>query len=256
MLKKGLVIKEMIAVTRDEDSTAKQFRSILKKYAEDADLQCIKLKTLSPKSRGKKARAGKKKPDGVKVTTLGELVQIPESDITHLFNNEAMLAVSHAIEDLASEHREGELISTFQKLQNFLPQKKRYIGLSKDLDAVRVWGEGQPPKGCNRIDFIPIFRPELEKYWLVLFAGRKAHAVLVCHQVNRTDQFDKKIFAGFYSFNPFLVESIRRQFNLMSCGLDSIVNQWEKDYHFASPVMAEIERCFQTQPGKKKAGRS
>ncbi|MDZ4788449.1 MAG: DICT sensory domain-containing protein [Blastochloris sp.] len=178
------------------------------------------------------------------MATLGELVSIPEHDIIHVFNNEAMLAVSHAIEDLASEQRQGELISTFQLLENFKPQKKRYVGLSKDLDAVRVWGAGQTPKGCSRIDFIPIFRPELSKYWIVLFASPKANAVLVCRQVNESDTFQKKVFAGFYSFNPFLVESIKRQFNLMSCGLDHVVNQWEKDYHFASPCLKEIDRYF------------
>jgi hypothetical protein len=170
---------DMIAVTRDEDSTARQFRSKLKKYLEGADLRCIKLKIPSLKPRVKALKTGKKKPDGGKMTSLGELVQIPESDITHLFNNEAMLAVSHAIEDLASEQREGELISTFQKIDNFLPQKKRYVGLPKDLDAVRGWGQGQPPKGCNRIDLISIFRPELRKYWLVLFASPKRSATLL-----------------------------------------------------------------------------
>ncbi|NJK92450.1 MAG: hypothetical protein HC904_11820 [Blastochloris sp.] len=239
----------MIAVTRDEESANQKFRAKLKKYVESGNSKCIKVKsTPAPgllSSKKGKAKSKKKKSDTV-MTTLGELVNIPEHDITHLFNNEAMLAVSHAIEDMASEYREGELISTFQRLENFGPQKKRYVGLSKDLDAVRVWGEGTPPKGCSRIDFIPIFRPELMRYWVVLFASPKASAVLVCRQVNQTDSFQKKIFAGFYSFNPFLVESIRRQFNLMSCGLDYIVNEWEKDYHFGSPALKEINRYFQT----------
>jgi hypothetical protein len=219
-------------------------------------LQCAPLKSHSVGPTQKGGIRGTPKARGKKAITLGDMVTIPESDIIHLFNNEAMLAVSHAIEDLASEQREGELISTFQKMKNFLPQKKRYTGLSKDLDSVRVWGEGEPPKRCGRIDFIPIFRPELFKYWIVLFSSTKVKAVLICRQVNQSEVFTEKLFAGFYSFNPFLVESVRRQFNLMSCGLDYVVNQWEKDYYFAAPPLAQINQYFQQHRAKKTSDRT
>lgn len=233
----------MIAVTRDEESMERRFRVKLKKHAKNAQLKCLKLQSKPAASKN-----GQKKASAPKITTLGELVSIPQSDITHLFNNEAMLAISHAIEDLALEERKGELISTFQKLENFLPQKKRYNGLAQDLDAVRVWGQGLAPKGCPRIDFIPIFRPELLKYWIVLFSSPKVNAVLVCSQINKSKEFQNKIFAGFYSFNPFLVQSIQRQFNLMSCGLDCVVNQWEKDYRHTTPALKEVDRYFATTP--------
>ena len=40
-----------------------------------------------------------------------------------------MLAISHAIEDIAGEVRRGELMSTFQDFKNFLPHKSRYKSL-------------------------------------------------------------------------------------------------------------------------------
>ena len=45
-------------------------------------------------------------------TKLSDAVVLPTADVTHLFNHEAMLAVSHAIEDVALDTAEGELIST------------------------------------------------------------------------------------------------------------------------------------------------
>ncbi len=220
----------MIAATRDETQTHKRFSRLLKPYLAESNAKSL---PVAPGSHGRG------------VVTLGELVQIPRSDLTHVFNNEAMLAISHAIEDLAAEVRDGELISTFQNLNNFAPQKRRYVGLSKDLDAVRVWGSGTPPKRCGKIDFVPIFRPELEKYWLVLFASDTASTVLVCRQINQASTFDKKLFSGFYSFNPFLVQSIRRQFNLMSCGLDAVVQKLERELNIPTLSLKELSSYFE-----------
>jgi hypothetical protein len=222
----------MIAETRQEQQTRKRFAAKLKPYVQSLDSRCLRVQRHESK----------------KTVTLGDLVAIPQGDITHVFNNEAMLAISHAIEDLAGEVREGELISTFQKLDNFLPQKKRYLGLAKDLDAVRVWGNGMIPARCPSIDFIPIFRPDLEKYWIVLFASPESHAVLVCRQINTAKDFSNKVFAGFYSFNPFLTESIRRHFNLMSCGLDGVVAAWEKEFRLPSMSLKEINSLLADKP--------
>jgi hypothetical protein len=214
----------MIVKTRDEERTRRRFEKKLKPYVKKLDSRCLRVTHVG----------------GRKNTTLGDLVSIPEHDLTHVFNNEAMLAISHAIEDLAAEVREGELISTFQKIDNFLHQKKRYVGLSKDLDAVRVWAAGSPPPRSGNIDFVPIFRSDLEKYWVVLFSSPGSHAVLVCRQVNQATEFARKVFVGFYSFNPFLVESIRRHFNLMSCGLDGVIGEWERQFKLPSISLKEI----------------
>jgi hypothetical protein len=109
---------------------------------------------------------------------------------------------------------------------------------------VRVWASGPAPARPGNIDFIPIFRPELAKYWVVLFCSPQAHAVLVCRQVNDAKVFSKKIFAGFYSFNPFLVESIRRHFNLMSCGLDGMVREWERQFQMPSISLQDINNLL------------
>jgi len=224
----------MIAETRHEARTQKRFEKALQPYLHEYEAHMRSLEPHKAKQR--------------KMVRLGDRVEVPAADITHLFNNKAMLAVSHAIEDMASEIREGELISTFQNFDNFQPQKKRYKGIARDLDAVRVWGEGNPPKRCPQIDFIPLFREEMKKYWVVVFNSRQQHAALVCRQVNDADTLDRKIFAGFYTFNPFVVESFRRQLNLMSVGLDSVVAEFETQFKIPSLSLKEIRDYFEQDP--------
>lgn len=217
------------AVTANEEKAQRKFRRKLKPYLQELDPKSL---TLPP--------IPKRQED----VTLGDVLEIGPSDITHVFNNEAMLAISHAIEDLASDTGEGDLFSTFQKMENFEYQKKRYLALANDLDAVRVWAEGQPPKRCGKIDFVPILHKDLKRYWIVLFNSKNVHAALICKQVNRKMNFQDKAFVGFYTFNPFLVESIRRELNLVSCGLSSIIHQWEKELDLHSLSLNEIGQKF------------
>jgi len=175
---------------------------------------------------------------------LGDLVTIPDSDLHHVMDAGAMMAISHAIVDIAVEERHGELIATFQDFKNFLPYRKRYMGLAEDLDAVRVWGSGKVPQKCGKVDFIQADDQRLLRYWLILFDSDNAHSVLLCKQVNRAVKFEKKKFIGFYSFNPYLVQSIRWRFNLLSCGLSGVISHWEKSFPFPDLNMRDIERLI------------
>ena len=207
----------MICRTSEETKSERLFRNRIKPH-----LKAKKPRTLPASPRQRAAS--------------GEIVVLPVSDVTHLFNHEAMLAVSHAIEDLAADIGEGELVSTFQHVNHFVPQRERYLNLAKRLHAVRVWAEGEPPTGTASIDFIPIFHPELARYWVVLFDSEDIHAVLFCKQANGCCESPKKVFSGFYSFNPFLVRCIRRRFSLLACGMDGVVSHFER--HF-SPRMPD-----------------
>jgi len=218
----------MLAKTHCEHATTKRFQAKLKPYHHHFD-KCDKAVCVHHGRTQGKVR-------------LGDLVTIPNSDLHHVMDSEAMLAISHAIEDIASEVREGELIATFQEFKNFLPHKKRYMNLAEDLDAVRVWGCGPIPKNCGKVDFVQTEEERLRRYWLVLFDSPKARAVLLCKQMNRATQFLDKKFIGFYSFNPYLVQSIRWRFNLTSCGLNRVISHWEKSFPFPDLKMRDLER--------------
>jgi hypothetical protein len=218
----------MLAKTNCEKSTNKRFKAKLKPYHHHFD-KC---------SKAVRVHQGLKK----KQVRLGDLVKIPDSDLHHVMDPEAMLAISHAIEDIAAETRQGELIATFQSFENFLPEKNRYISLAEDLDAVRVWGCGPVPKNCGKVDFIQTDEERMKRYWLVLFDSEHTRAVLLCKQVNRAVKFADKKFVGFYSFNPYLVQSIRWRFNLLSCGLSKVIAHWEKSFPFPDLKMCDLER--------------
>jgi hypothetical protein len=218
----------MLAKTHCEHATTKRFKQKLKPYHHHFD-KCGKAVRVHHGRSADKIR-------------LGDLVTIPDSDLHHVMDPEAILAISHAIEDIAGEIRQGELIATFQDFKNFLPNKKRYKSLAEDLDAVRVWGSGEVPKNCGKIDFVQTEDPKLRRYWLVLFDSEEARAVLLCKQVNRATAFEDKKFIGFYSFNPYLVQSIRWRFNLLSSGLSRVMSHWEKSFPFPDLKMCDLER--------------
>jgi hypothetical protein len=76
---------------------------------------------------------------------------------------------------------------------------------------------------------------------MVLLDSVPCHAILFCKLVNRTADFADRKFVGFYSFNPYLVQSIRWRFNLLSCGLGKVVNLWEKSFPLPEIKAREIE---------------
>ena len=208
----------MICRTSEEKRSEKLFRSRLRPYLKTKKTRSI---PASPKARPQNP---------------SEIVVLPVAAVTHLFNHDAMLAASHAIEDLARDTGCGELIATFQRMENFSPQRDRYLEIAGEIDAVRVWAEGEPPARTSAIDFIPIFHPLLARYWVVLFESADIHAVLFCKQANDSREFSRKIFSGFYSFNPFLVRCIRRRFSLLAAGVDGVVAHFERNF---GPMMPE-----------------
>jgi len=220
----------MLAKTHCEKATTKKFRAKLKPYHHHFK-KCSKAIAVYNGRTQDKVR-------------LGDLVTIPDSDLHHVMDSAAMLAISYAIEDIAAEAGTGELIATFQDFKNFLPHKARYMGLAEDLDAVRVWGCGKPPQKCGKVDFIQADEAKLLKYWLVLFDSDHTRAVLLCKQVNKAEKFEDKKFLGFYSFNPYLVQSIRWRFNLLSCGLSKVISHWERSFPFPDLKMRDLDRLI------------
>ncbi len=224
----------MIAVTPCERRALKKFRFYIKQYAEPFQGSPLAVRLRhAPKTHK---------------TLLAERVCIPDSDAHHLFQPPLMQAISRSIEDIAAETGEGELIATFQDFDHFEEQKKRYCEISKKVDAVRVWGDGAIPKGCPKIDFVLSSHPKVSRYWMVLFDSPHCRAILLCKQINKATEFQEKKFVGFYSFNPYLVQSIRWRFNLLSCGLCKVVNLWEKSFPLPNLLMRDVDSYLKKFP--------
>ncbi len=221
----------MIAVTKCEKATAKKFNKAIKKYL------CPKKSTPSAVRVHQSRKKNKK-------ITLGEAVVIPDTDLHHVLDADTVLGVSNAIIDLSSEVRGGDLIVSFSDFEDFKQYQTLLESISKDSDCVRIWAYGKTPKNRKNIDFIPMQHKKLQNYHLVLFQSDKSRAVLVCRQINNAKKTQDRKYLGFYSFNPYLVESIRWRFNLVTCGISKLVKAWDNSLPLPDLHMKEIDQLL------------
>ncbi len=233
----------MIAVTKCEKATAKKFNKAIKKY-------------LCPKKSTPNALRVHQSQKKNKKITLGAAVVIPDTDLHHVLDADTVLAVSNAIIDLSSEIRGGDLITSFPDFEDFKPYKALLESISEDSDAVRVWAYGKTPKNRKNIDFIPMQHKKLQSYHLVLFQSDKSRAVLICRQINNAKKAEDRRYVGFYSFNPYLVESIRWRFNLVTCGVSKIVKAWDNSLPLPDLHMKEIDQLLEKAKPKALPKRS
>ncbi|CAB4242465.1 conserved protein of unknown function [Methylacidimicrobium sp. AP8] len=177
------------------------------------------------------------------------LVESPNEDQLHVFGGNQVRAMGHAVEEVAFHSGRGELIALFPDLEAFLPLRERYGQLARKPCRIRVWAPGTPPKRCPKIDFVVSVHPRLAKYRLYLFSGEDRSALVCCKQLsrvrcssngNREALACQERYIGFCSFDPYVVESVRWRFNLLSCGLEKLVRRWEGFFPLPTPPLRAI----------------
>ena len=146
----------------------------------------------------------------------------------YLFDAEAILAGSHAIEELALEAANGFLLATMQEFKNFEPHRERYWQLAATLEEARVIGKGKRPARHGHLKFIAINHKTLESFWTVLYQGHHCQAMLMCRQANGATVFEQKRFDGFYTFNPDLIHRVRRDIEEILSGRASQMREFER----------------------------
>ncbi|VVM04396.1 hypothetical protein MAMT_00059 [Methylacidimicrobium tartarophylax] len=182
------------------------------------------------------------------------LVEAPNEDQLHVFGGNQVRAMGHAVEELALHSEGGELIVLFPDLDAFSPLRERYAQLAKKPCRVRVWAPGTPPKRCSKIDFVVSVHPRLAKYRLYLFSGVGRSALVCCKQLGRAKGNGEREplacqerYVGFCSFDPYVVESVRWRFNLLSCGLEKLVRHWEGFFPLPTPPLRAINDFVKSQ---------
>jgi len=128
----------------------------------------------------------------------------------YLFDAEAILAASHAIEELALEEANGFLLATMQEFKNFEPHRERYWQLAATLAEARVIARGKRLPRHGHLKFITTSHRTIAQFWTVLYQGRPHQAMLVCRQANQAKAFEQRRFEGFYTFNSGLIVRLRR----------------------------------------------
>lgn len=151
-----------------------------------------------------------------------------EENAFYLFDAEAVLSASHAIEELALNEATGSLLATFQDSKNFAPHRDRYWQLAATLDDVRVIGRGRKRASHDRLKFIRTTHTALTPFWTVLYQGRQTDAMLACRQVRAAPVFEQKRFIGFYTFTAGLIARVRRDIEDILAGRSSRMHEFER----------------------------
>ena len=144
------------------------------------------------------------------------------------FDAEAVLAASHAIEELALEEANGFLLATMQDFRHFDPHRERYWQLAATLKEAHVIAKGRKPPRHGHLKFIATERQPLAPFWTVLYQGHHCQAMLVCRQADGAKIFEQKRFDGFYTFNPDLIGRVRRDIEEILAGCAARMREFER----------------------------
>jgi len=146
----------------------------------------------------------------------------------YLFDSEALLAASHAIEELALEEANGTLLAAMQGFKHFEPHRERYWQLAATLEDVRVIAYGKQPPRHGHLKFIATSHKALGPVWTVLYQGQRRQAMLVCRQTNRAKTFEEKRFEGCYTFDRELIARLRQNLEQILSGHATRLREFER----------------------------
>lgn len=155
-------------------------------------------------------------------------VDILSGNTFYLFSSDALLAASHAIEDLALDEANGTLLVVLQDFDNFTVERERYALLAATLDGVQVVGCGRKPRHCGRIQFITASQTALKDFWVVLYQGRHTQALVMSRQTHRTGTFEDRTFVGFYTFDARLIARVRQDIECLLQGESPCLREYDR----------------------------
>jgi len=130
-------------------------------------------------------------------------------NVFYEFDADSLVAIWHAVEDLALEEADGSLIAVVQEFPWLELQRERYEQLALTLDDVEVIGTGAIPKRMPRLKFTADKKGALKKHRSILYKGPRIQVAFVAEQANDAKDFEARRFVGFYTFEPRLVDRLR-----------------------------------------------
>ena len=143
------------------------------------------------------------------------------------FDADALCALGHAIEDLALEEADGEVLASFQSFKDFEPHRERYEQLAATVDAVTVAGAGSRPRPIRRLRFLADSRGAVRDYWIVLYEGRGEQALVAGRQLARARLFEEREFLGFFTFNRQVITRFRQDLLVAAAGRRRSLGEFE-----------------------------
>jgi hypothetical protein len=116
----------------------------------------------------------------------------------YYFDPEVATGISHAIEVLALEEANGELLSLSGDFRDFEAYRECYLQLAATIGRVEVLGYGRLPRGARHLHFRADERAR--DYCGVLYQGQRQQAMFLCRfRSSRAD------CSGFFSLDHGLI---------------------------------------------------
>jgi hypothetical protein len=144
------------------------------------------------------------------------------------FDADAMLAITHGIEDLALEKAQGRLMVSFQDLRYFDDHREQYWQLAATIDEVMVLGTGKMPRPENGVRFQGVGHTVLQHFWLVLYQAAEHQIMLLGRQLNDTDSIPDKRFLAYYTFESPAIEKIRADIEAIISGHNTQLPEFDR----------------------------
>lgn len=133
------------------------------------------------------------------------------------FDADSLVAIWHAVEDIALEEAKGSLLAAVQEFSWLESQRERYEQLALTLDEVRVIGTGSAPRRNPRLKLMTDKKGTFNRFRAILYSGPRTEVAFVAEQTNKGRDFDARRFNGFYTFEPALAGRLRTDVTDLSC---------------------------------------
>jgi len=134
------------------------------------------------------------------------------------FDADSVVAIWHAVEDIALEEASGSLFAAIQEFSGLESQRERYEQLALTLDHIQLTGAGATPRRIPRLKFMPDRKGLVKEFRAVIYEGPHTQVAFVAEQQNEARDFDARRFTGFYTFDAGLIERLRADLNDLLAG--------------------------------------
>jgi hypothetical protein len=167
-----------------------------------------------------------------------------QEHVFYLFDSEAMLAMSHAIEELALDEANGTLLAIFGCFKDFEPHRERYWQLAATLKDVRVLASGKKPRQHGHLRFLTTRKSGLNSLCAVVYEGGRANALLLGCADPAKHAGDHR-FVGFYSLNNQVIARLRQDIDRLIDGRSSTFREFKRQQaidRLAKQIQAQFAR--------------
>ena len=130
-------------------------------------------------------------------------------NIFYEFDADSVVAIWHAVEDLALEEASGSLVAAIQEFSWVEAHRERYEQLALTVDHVEVIGAGAAPRRMARMKWLADRKGAVKRYRAAIYEGPEVQVAFVAEQANEAKEFEARRFRGFYTFDAGLVARLR-----------------------------------------------